>query len=62
MPNTIQYNKRERKWQNKYEPGAPKVGDHAPDFELVDISGEYRVSLSDYIDHKPVGLIFGSFT
>lgn len=49
-------------WQRLYDPQAPKVGDLAPDFELYGISGEERVRLSEFRQHKPVALIFGSFT
>jgi hypothetical protein len=51
-----------RRWQNKYDPLAPKVGDVAPDFELYDVNGENPIRISDYRDKKPVGLIFGSYT
>jgi hypothetical protein len=51
-----------RRWQNKYDPLAPKVGDVAPDFELYDVNGENPIRLSDHRDKKPVALIFGSYT
>lgn len=41
---------------------APKAGDPAPDFTLTDVSGERRVTLSDFQGKKPVALVFGSFT
>ncbi len=41
---------------------APKAGDLAPDFTLLDISGTESVTLSDFRGKKPVALIFGSFT
>ena len=49
-------------WQKKFDPQAPKVGDLAPDFELYGIGGEERVRLSEFRQHKPVALVFGSFT
>ena len=62
MPNTIHYIKKEKAWQSRYDPQAPKVGDSAPDFELSDINGEHSVRLSDFQGQKPVALVFGSFT
>ena len=62
MPSTIHYIKKEKAWQRKFGANAPKPGDLAPDFELVDIDGENRVRLSDSRGHKPVALVFGSFT
>ncbi len=49
-------------WQKKYDAGAPKVGDQAPDFELFDIQGQNPIRLSSFQGQKPVVLIFGSFT
>ena len=54
--------KAHRAWQQRYEPTAPKPGDIAPDFELRDVNDENPVRLSDFRHHKPVALIFGSFT
>lgn len=51
-----------RAWQKKHELHAPKEGDLAPDFELLDVNGENTVRLSDFRGQKPVALIFGSFT
>ena len=62
MPNTLHYIKKEKSWQNKYDPQAPKVGDLAPDFVLCDTTGERKVRLSDFQGLKPVALVFGSFT
>jgi peroxiredoxin len=62
MAKTIQYIKKERAWQKKYDPHAPKIGDVAPDFKLNDSNGEYPVSLYDFRGQKPVALVFGSFT
>ena len=39
----------------------PRVGDLAPDFTLKTVDG-VPVTLSDFRGHKPVVLIFGSFT
>lgn len=49
-------------FHEKYGPKAPKVGDTAPDFELLDIRGENAVRLSDFEGKKPTALVFGSFT
>ena len=49
-------------WQDLHEQHAPKMGDQAPDFELSDANGQHAVRLSDFIDKKPVALVFGSFT
>ena len=62
MPKTTQFRKKAMAWQREYDALAPKVGDVAPDFELRDVSGENPVRLSDFQDHKPVALVFGSFT
>jgi hypothetical protein len=57
------HNRREaREWQEKYDPGAPKVGEDAPDFELRDTSGESPLRLSSLRGKQPAALIFGSFT
>jgi peroxiredoxin len=62
MPSTVHYIKKEKAWQKKYDANAPKVSDPAPDFELADVTGENQVRLSDFRGHKPVALVFGSFT
>lgn len=59
---TIYYRKQYAAWQKKHDALAPKAGQIAPDFELFDVSGEFRVRLSDFQYKKPVALIFGSFT
>lgn len=41
---------------------APKAGDLAPDFTLLDTSGTTSVTLSDFRGKKPVALVFGSYT
>ena len=46
----------------RHEESAPKVGDEAPDFELLVLHGHgATVRLSD-LRSKPVALIFGSYT
>ena len=42
--------------------GALAVGDLAPDFDLPTADGARRVRLSEFRDHRPVVLIFGSYT
>jgi len=44
------------------ETHAPAVGTEAPDFELPRLDSGERVRLSAFRHHKPVALIFGSFT
>jgi hypothetical protein len=44
------------------ETHAPAVGDEAPDFELPRLGSTEHVRLSSFRNHKPVALIFGSFT
>ena len=49
--------------QEKREQHAPNVGDVAHDFTLPKLGDrETTVSLSDFRDKLPVGLIFGSYT
>jgi peroxiredoxin len=57
-------NFRRRKVSEQKELGrqAPKAGDLAPDFTLLDITGSQSVTLSDFRGQKPVVLVFGSFT
>lgn len=62
MTTTIDHMKAHRNWQGRYDASAPKVGALAPDFELYDINGENIVHLSEFRGHKPVALVFGSFT
>jgi len=59
---TIKNRQEATTWQRKYDAGAPRVGDSAPDFELRDIQGKDPIRLSSFRDDKPVVLIFGSFT
>ena len=42
--------------------GELKVGDPAPDVELVALDGSSRIRLSERIGPKPLVLIFGSYT
>ena len=44
------------------ETHAPAVGADAPDFELAKLGDNERVQLSAFRGHKPVALIFGSYT
>ena len=41
---------------------APAVGADAPDFDLPRLGSADRVRLSQFRGHKPVALIFGSYT
>lgn len=52
----------ELEWQLANDIEAPKVGELAPDFELLDPSGQAVVRLADFRDKRPVALIFGSYT
>jgi peroxiredoxin len=62
MPQTIKNRREATAWQKHYDRFAPKTGDIAPDFELLDVKGENPVTLSQFRGVKPVVLIFGSFT
>lgn len=42
--------------------GSLRVGDAAPDVELVALDGERRLRLKDSVGEKPLVLVFGSFT
>ena len=42
--------------------GELKVGDRAPDVVLTALDGKTRLNLENYIDGKPLVLIFGSYT
>lgn len=42
--------------------GVLKVGNQAPDVELLSVDGARRVKLRESIGDKPLVLIFGSFT
>ena len=43
-------------------PGAVRVGDPAPDFQLSPRGGGTAVRLSSFRGQSPVALIFGSYT
>ena len=62
MTGFLDARKRARAKQKELDARAPKAGDRAPDFCLRDVAGENPVSLSDFRGHKPVALVFGSFT
>ena len=49
-------------WQKKHQTSTPKIGQMAPDFQLLDTEGQNTVSLSSFRNHKPVALVFGSFS
>jgi hypothetical protein len=59
---TLHYRKEFDIWQTEYNAAAPKVGEKALDFELLDVTGEHRIRLSDFQGIRPVALVFGSFT
>lgn len=42
--------------------GRLRVGDQAPDFTLPALHGDGTVTLSDEYRHRPVVLVFGSYT
>jgi hypothetical protein len=42
--------------------GSLRVGDAAPDVELVALDGARRLRLKDSVGGKPLVLVFGSFT
>ncbi len=56
------YRKESTAWQRKYNRQAPKAGDIAPDFTLLDSTGAESVTLSAFRGKKPVVLSFGSYT
>lgn len=58
----FRYRREKMRSQKSLDKRAPKVGDHAPDFTLSDISGTESITLSDFRGKKPVALIFGSYT
>ena len=58
----FQYRKKVMSSQKALDAKAPKVGDIAPDFTLIDSRGVESVTLSDFRGKKPVALVFGSFT
>jgi hypothetical protein len=42
--------------------GSLRVGDAAPDVELVALDGARRLRLKDSVGRKPLVLVFGSYT
>jgi len=60
--NTLRYRREINEWQRHFDAVAPRAGDMAPDFELLDVTGQHRIRLSEFKSHRPVALIFGSFT
>ncbi len=42
--------------------GSLKVGDNAPDVQLVALDGKTRFHLHEHLSGRPLVLIFGSFT
>ena len=62
IKNTLRYRREINEWQKKYDALAPRAGDIAPDFELLDVTGQHRIRLADFKGKQPVALIFGSFT
>jgi hypothetical protein len=58
----IGYRRKMMKQQLELDRKAPKPGDVAPDFTLSDVTGAHAVTLSEFRGHKPVALVFGSFT
>jgi peroxiredoxin len=62
MLQTIKNQREATAWQKHYDQFAPKAGDIAPDFELLDVNGENPVTLSQFRGKNPVALVFGSYT
>lgn len=62
MSNVVDLRRRAQAWQNQFDAVAPKEGDLAPDFELLDVNGENLGRISDFRGRKPIALIFGSYT
>lgn len=58
----IKFRREKMKQQRELNRQAPKQGDLAPDFTLSDITGAGSVTLSGFRGHKPVALVFGSYT
>lgn len=42
--------------------GDLRVGNAAPDVELVSLDGQTRFSIRDHVGQRPLVLIFGSYT
>lgn len=58
----LRYRREFMAWQKEHDARAPKVGDLAPDFELIAADVDETVRLSDFRGDRPVALVFGSFT
>ncbi len=58
--NVAQWRPKEQAWQDVYDVHAPKVGDIAPQFTLLDTNGVNRKSLSEFLGDKPVVLFLGA--
>ncbi len=51
---------KEQAWQDEYDVDAPKVGDMAPQFTLLNSEGTSKKSLTDFLGSKPVVLFLGA--
>ena len=49
-------------WQKEHRTSTPKVGQTAPGFQLLDLEGQNPVSMSSFRNHKPIALVFSSFS
>ena len=49
-------------WQKEHRASTPKVGQTAPGFQLLDLEGQNPISMSSFRNHKPIALVFGSFS
>lgn len=59
---TFREPRRERTAAATEPQSGPRTGTLAPDFTLSSPDGDQTVTLSDFRGHKPVALIFGSYT
>ena len=64
QPNNLTFQNHEQAiaWQKNHQTSTPKIGQIAPDFQLLDTEGLNPVSLSSFRNHKPLALVFGSFS
>jgi len=53
---------KEQAWQNQYDVDAPKTGDNAPEFTLLNANGKSTAKLADFLGEKPVVLFLGANT
>ena len=58
--NVAKWRPKEIAWQDKYDVNAPKVGDLAPPFTLLNSDGVNSENLSNYLGEKPVVLFLGA--